>query len=596
MAQSKLTFKSPFQLIKSEIDKSIAYSTKKGFSNQLERSFPFGTGLSDVSAGRLVTELIDILSDALPATITEGLLVTANNPANATVLISPGTGTAAGFVYSLEEEVSVPIPFDSVTSVFFINLYKDSISVDKTLDKRKLTIAKIVVPEPGSTSRVIDDRDLSWDAYIQNYTEYKLYGNGAGKFEEDSREILRANIGDILADNLIGNLRLSENLTITNITNSLELNSDSLKIKDEDGNVLSKFTQEGVRLYNSQGHELAKFTGSEARIGNISILADGLQSGNFVEGSTGFRIQDNGDVEFNDLTVRGTIFATGGEIGGWTITEDMIYATDNGGIIQTGEDVGIGSDGVVLDRNGLRVYNSILGIVANFPSDGSVPTISSGIINEVTFELSTNAVIRTSETVGDGTSESFGILINNTGIYGCGANQLIEDANLKVLADGRIFLKGEIIADSGTIGGVSIQQDRLVGGVIQGALLIGAVIETSESMPRIRIDEDGLAYQVTSGIGEYGEFNYGDGTLYGTGVLAKLFDTNYPVLSVLSEQAMADIRLYDRANFPVTGTHALGDLICKDGAIYRCLAPGSPGTWIKLLTSNIGNVVYLSEN
>lgn len=586
----KLTYKSLFELVNTEIDKKIQFRNTKGFRTQSAITTARKTdgGIAEIRVSEVVTALQELMSSSLPGRIDEGLAVTETDPISDSIIITAGKGSAGGFLYELEEDVTIKVPFNDTASLYYVNLYQDRIMIDTNKDSKKLTIAKIVIPSPGDSYRVRSDKDDSYDAYIVNFREYSLFGDANGKFEEDTIELLRDNISPILADNIIGSLTLSEHLKITNISGSLEIDSDSLKIINPDGFVLSKFTKDGMFINDAAGREIAKFTGSEARIGNIKVTPTALQSGNFVTGSTGFQIKDDGNVEFNNLTVRGTVYATAGIIGGWTIEEDKIYATDDGGVIQTGQNVGAGANGVVLDRDGLRVYDDVLGVVANFPSDGSVPTISSGIINEVIFEISTNAVIRTSETVGDGTSDSYGLLMNNTGLYGVGANQLLADANFKLLTDGSAYFKGEIVAASGNIGGVTISSDRLVGGTIQGALLIGATIETSETLPRILMNSEGLSYEVTSNVGTYGEFDYGDGTLYGVGILAKLFDTNYPVLAVLSEQDKADIRLYDRANDPITGTHQPGDLICVSGVIKRCseTLSGGIGLFDSLVSSD----------
>ncbi|CZY15138.1 gp24 [Enterobacter hormaechei] len=59
---------------------------------------------------------------------------------------------------------------------------------------------------------------------------------------------------------------------------------------------------------------------SEAFIGNGTIstakIADTIQSTNFVSGSAGWRIQKSGAAEFNNVTVRGAVYATNGEFSG----------------------------------------------------------------------------------------------------------------------------------------------------------------------------------------------------------------------------------------------------------------------------------------
>jgi hypothetical protein len=580
---AKVTYKDLYLLVNEEIAKSKEYQSTSTYSNQLSRTdvqtLGFGSSPStDINLSSLITAMQTLLAESLNPVITEGLTIVATSPATDYVTISAGKGSVGGRLYTLEAAVSLPVPFDSSTSVFFVNLYQNRITIEPNQDSVKLTIAKVEVPNPGVTNRVIDKRDGSWDAYIVNYQQVNLYADPWGKFEEDTIEVLRANISPILSDNLIGNIRLSENLKITNTQGTLELNSDSLKLFDINENLLSKFNRNGVYFYDTDGIELAKFTGSEARVGNIRVLTNALQSSNFLTGNTGFQIKDDGTAEFNIATIRGTLYATTGEIGGWTITNSSIYATTTG-TIKTSANVGSGYNGVILDKDGLRAYDDVLGIVVNLPSDGSAPSFSSGVIQNTTFEINTNAVLRTSSTVGDGTSSSAGILINNTGLYGCGASQTLSTANLKALIDGTISLSGTINSSSGSIGGVTISSTKLSGGLIEGSNIRSAIIETSASAPKIRIDTAGLYYQATDSVGKYNTFKYGDGTKYGSGVTAFLFKASTPILSVEAESIYGDVRLYNRSADPASGTHKVGTLICVSGKLKICTTAGSPGTF-----------------
>ena len=582
---AKVTYKNLYQLVVNEIQKRQKFLKTDKYSDQLNRTSvaPLGSvypsALSDVTTAELVTAVQNLLRESLSAKIITGLDVKATDPISDSVIITAGKGVVAGNIYELDDDTTIKIPFDNTTSVFYVNLYLDRILIDKNKHSDKLTIAKIVVPKPGVTNRVKNnkDDDYEWDAYIVNFRTLELYVDANNKLEEDSLEILRDNISPILADNLIGNIRLNEDLKIINTAGTLELNSDSLKLYDENDNLLAKFNEKGVYFYNTTGVELARFTNIDARIGNILITKNSIQSENFVSGVSGFKISDTGDVEFDDATIRGTIYATSGLIGGFNIASNKLY----GGTIQTSENVAAGENGVIMDSSGLRGYSSTLGLVFNLPTDGSAPTFSSGIIEKTTFEVQTNAVIRTSETVGDGSSNSAGILINNTGLYGCEANQTLNEANLKALTDGTIKLKGEIISTQGQIGSVTITENSLSGGLIEGVTLIAQTIETSSTTPRVRIDEDGIAYELTTNTGKYGNFQYGDGTLYGAGASAFLFNSNYPPFSVVSELDLADIRLFNRTSDPGSGTgpHEVGDLIVVDGVLKICTVAGSPGTF-----------------
>lgn len=62
----------------------------------------------------------------------------------------------------------------------------------------------------------------------------------------------------------------------------------------------------------------------------LKIQGD-LQSANFVTGSAGWQINNAGDAEFNDVTVRGTIDADDGEVGGFIIEAARLYAGESEG-------------------------------------------------------------------------------------------------------------------------------------------------------------------------------------------------------------------------------------------------------------------------
>jgi hypothetical protein len=600
---NKVSYKNLFQLVTEQIDKRVSYNNKSSFDTQLSRvsvSPLTGSDRSDASTGELITAIQSLLSESLPSWIISGLTVEATTPISNQVTVSTGKGTVGGFLYELSTAVTLTIPFNSTNEVFYITLYKDNIYIDKTLNTERLTIAKIIVPNPGVTSLIQDEKDNSWNAYIVNFKEYKLYGHN-DKFEEDTIELLRDNINPILADNLIGNIRLNEDLKIINTQGTMELDSSEMRLLDVSGNTLAKFNRNGTFFYDENNTTVAKFGRDEAYIGNILITKNSLQSRNYVAGSTGFKIEDDGDVEFSDGTFRGILSAVTGNIGGWTIDSSSIYATTTG-TLKTSATVGVGSDGVILDKDGLRVYDSVLGLVVNLPSNGDSPTFSSGVIQETIFEINTNAVLRTSENVGDGTINSAGILINNTGIYGCEASQLLQDANLKALIDGTISIKGEITATSGSIANISITNEGLSGGLIEGSTIRGSVIETSSTAPKIRIDSLGMYYQTSTTIGKYGAstsgnygFKYGSGTKYGSSVTAYLFKNDYPVLSIESELDTADIRLYNRTTAPTSGTHELGDIIVINGLLYRCSVAGTPGTFTEVNTTSTYALEDLSD-
>ena len=177
-------------------------------------------------------------------------------------------------------------------------------------------------------------------------------------------------------------------------------------------------------------------------VGNNVFVADsnGIQLGHKTWASSPFRVNMSGTAWLENAVVSGEITATSGVIGGFTIEETQMY----GGIIKTSANVGAGDSGVIMDTDGLRGYDTVLGEVFNIPVDGSPPSFSSGVINSTVFNLNTSATIRTSSTVGDGSSSSAGVLINDTGIYATQANQTLANANIQILATGEGIFSGSV--------------------------------------------------------------------------------------------------------------------------------------------------------
>lgn len=267
----------------------------------------------------LIRKINTVLQEGMLHRILNGLSVTATDPISKTVDISAGRGIAFGDLYELAEGVSVEIPLESDVNQYFIHLFQDRITIDKSEDDTKLLIAKIVVPEPGMSDAIRNRSDGSIDAYIVQFKDVRFYGDDYGKFEENSLEYLRDNIGDILADNLIGNIRLSENLKIINTAGTLQLNSNSVQIFDFDGNLNSEFNGHGMFFFREDGAEIAKFSTDGAYIGNISLTPTTIESRNYVANNTGFQIRDNGDAEFNNIRLRGTLYTS-------TIAENIYIA------------------------------------------------------------------------------------------------------------------------------------------------------------------------------------------------------------------------------------------------------------------------------
>ena len=179
-------------------------------------------------------------------------------------------------------------------------------------------------------------------------------------------------------------------------------------------------------------------TATSGVIGPWNISSAALSTGAFdTNGTMYFGTSGLSLSDVFKVTSAGVLTASSGVIGGFTITATELY----GGIIKTAATVAAGSNGVIMDSAGLRGYDSVLGKVFDIHTDGSAPEFAFGNISNSIFEINTNAILRTSATVGDGSASSAGILINDTGLYATEANQTLANANVKILIDGSATIK-----------------------------------------------------------------------------------------------------------------------------------------------------------
>ena len=154
-------------------------------------------------------------------------------------------------------------------------------------------------------------------------------------------------------------------------------------------------------------------------------------AGSATPGSAPFRVSTSGVLVATSATITGAITATSGSftgsitagsgsVGGWTIAAGKISSgnidIDSANArIQAGPSA---SNYVRISSDGIIGVDSVLGQTFNLPTNGGRPTFSSGEITLTKFVVSTQGVIQTSDTVGDGSGSGQGIRINNTGIKG----------------------------------------------------------------------------------------------------------------------------------------------------------------------------------
>lgn len=88
--------------------------------------------------------------------------------------------------------------------------------------------------------------------------------------------------------------------------------------------------------------KVANLSAAKLTAGSIAV-GQYIQGTGYVAGSASWRINGDGTAEFNNVTVRGTVFATAGQIGGITIASNAVRAGQTA--YNTGSGFHLGSDG-----------------------------------------------------------------------------------------------------------------------------------------------------------------------------------------------------------------------------------------------------------
>jgi hypothetical protein len=154
----------------------------------------------------------------------------------------------------------------------------------------------------------------------------------------------------------------------------------------------------------------------------------------------------------------GTIVATAGSIGGWTVESHKLYTA--GGTIQVGsapsQVVNSANPGVRIDATGLYGYGTVGNTFALY-TDGRPPYISSGTIKEMVFEAYTAGVFRT----GSAVATDGGVQVDRSGIFAYSPTGVLKfqvDAATGLLTATDGYFSGTVSAAGGS---VSINDDGI---------------------------------------------------------------------------------------------------------------------------------------
>ena len=192
--------------------------------------------------------------------------------------------------------------------------------------------------------------------------------------------------------------------------------------------------------------------------------------------------------------------------------------------------------------------------------DGS--SVATGVIHSVEWPTSGSEIDLDAGTIKLGGSASPAFSVTAAGV---------------LTATGAV-ITGNITAESGFIGGFTIQDDQLFGGTIESANIFGVNIQTASSGPRISITTDGISLIQSDTTGKYGTFKYGT-TPYGSGILAVIWNSSFNVpFYIVSSTNYADFHFYNRSGNP-SGASEEGDVCAVSETLKLCTAAGTPGTW-----------------
>lgn len=223
-------------------------------------------------------------------------------------------------------------------------------------------IAGTITANELSSNIVLVNNVIRSNNYINNtttYTGWAIFSNGTANFNNvNIRGNLATGAGVYAAANtplyadIVGQFSLGNKFIWNTTSNSLTINAGSLTLGSNLTWNGSTLTIRGA-LQFADGSTPGTFDNGDSLtdgyIGGIDINSTAIQSTNFVSGygGSGFQIKADGNAEFNNVTVRGTIEASGGSIGGWDLSGLDLYAGDYVADNSYGEYVKLGSSGEI---------------------------------------------------------------------------------------------------------------------------------------------------------------------------------------------------------------------------------------------------------
>lgn len=189
------------------------------------------------------------------------------------------------------------------------------------------------------------------------------------------------------------------------------------------------------------------------------VIGGSLKSSNYVAGSSGWTLRPDGVAEFSGVIVRGTVYATSGTVGGWSIGSNYLRSSN----YQAGvRGVNFGSDGSVEIRStdGTRAFNlqatgtqALLAVPGLSILGNGSATFSgnlSGASGSFSGTLTASNIINTSHLVNGAVSSAVGAFSNDQGSFTVHDTEVaIETVTLSVAGGRVVVLAGLVLQASG---------------------------------------------------------------------------------------------------------------------------------------------------
>ena len=300
---TEFTTDSILELVVTEIEKRIPSQT----ADVIRGIIDGGGTVTAKDLAQVSNTIQAALGQAIKSRIIEGLDIVETIPPSGSVIVKLGKGYVNGKIVELDENRTLPIPLDSLTAVFYITLDSgNALAIERRKFPERLTLARIVIPKPGITSLIEDDKPIDTVSPLIGWivSAKDAVFEADQEFDEDSIEALKQAIVPILAETIIGTIKLSDSLKILSIIGTVEIDSQEVRIKYGDGTVAAKFNKFGTFFFDQNGIERARFTATDAAIGNaVKINTDGIE----VIGPNGMTVVRGGEIKVDDGSGASTI-------------------------------------------------------------------------------------------------------------------------------------------------------------------------------------------------------------------------------------------------------------------------------------------------